>query len=162
MDAAGAVSCYLEACMKKKGSQLLHLCCHPGILAQSIASDSDDGEGKVNWSLVQEKPNPKGEREWLYVSCKSYLHVESWISSVMWRWGGWEKDCGCCFWLELVTCIWIYILRHLYYFWDPNCPLQACLCTAALPNTETSQCFMFLPPFEVSSCVESQGLLSWM
>lgn len=73
MDAAGAVSCYLEACMKKKGSQLLHLCCHPGILAQSIASDSDDGEGKVNWSLVQEKPNPKGEREWLYVSCKSYF-----------------------------------------------------------------------------------------
>lgn len=160
MNAAGAVSCCLEACMKKKGSQLLHLCCHPGVLAQSSASDSVT-LGKVrstdHWSKKNLTQREKGSG--CMCPASHTLHVESWISSIMWRWGGWEKVCGCCFWLELVTCIWIYILRHLYYFWDPNCPLQACLYTAALPNTETFQCFMFLPPFEVSSCREPRAFI---
>lgn len=160
MSTVGAVSCWVEACMKKKGNQLLDLCCRPGILAHSIASDSV-ALGSVD-STDTRKTYPKGEREWLYMSCKSYLHVKSLISSIMWTWGEWEKDCGCCFWLELVTCIWNYILRHFYYFWDPSCPLLACLCTAALSNTESFQCFMFLISFEVSLCVESQGVLSWM
>lgn len=156
MSTAGAVSCWVEACIKKKGSQLLHLCCHPGILTQSIASDSValDSVG----SAAPRRTYPKGEREWLCMSCKSYLHVKSWISSIIWRWREWEKDCGCCFWLELVTCIWNYILRHFPASGTPSCPLLACLCTAVLSNTESFQCFMFLIPFEVSSGLESQGV----
>lgn len=44
----------------------------------------------------------------------------------------------------------------------PQLPTSGMSLHCSLSNTKSFQRFMFLIPFEVSPCVESQGVLSWM
>lgn len=44
----------------------------------------------------------------------------------------------------------------------PQLPTSDMSLHCCVINTESFQCFMFLIPFEVSFCEDSQGVLSWM